>query len=377
MASLAFNFPLRWPNSILTLFSYFAAFSSVPDKVAALECEVIYITPSVPYIYLKNVVFAIVPVFLAGAFTLYWLVTHNPLARSSVGIKLGFVFQGKPGLHARAILSIWVMLFLLQSTVSKQAFQLFTCVRLNSNPNVYTTDERLFLLDDKSVQCWTDSHWAWTMSFGLFSMIVYAIGIPAMAFFFLRRNYSHLNEPRTMLKYGFLFDGFKEDSYYWEVVIMVRKLGMVTVTVFLRKFGPTVQAATALIWLIGSLVFQVRKMPYASDQLNKLEVAGLSVAVVTMYLGLLMFSTKFSSIMREVLTVLVIILNITWVAIILVALGSLLYKRFTPYFRRASSSEQQRNSSDADAATSNVTMSVNPMAVFNDAVVIREDDIDA
>ncbi len=67
VAALASNFPLNWPPALVALFSYFASFSSVPDKVSALECEAVYLAPDVPYIYLKNVVFAIMPVVLVSS----------------------------------------------------------------------------------------------------------------------------------------------------------------------------------------------------------------------------------------------------------------------------------------------------------------------
>ncbi len=60
---------------------------------------------------------------------------------------------------ARALLSVWVTLFFLQPTLSKQAFQLFTCVPLSRAISSKTKDR--YLADDMSVQCFTPSHFGW------------------------------------------------------------------------------------------------------------------------------------------------------------------------------------------------------------------------
>lgn len=39
------------------------------------------------------------------------------------------------------------------------------------------------------------------------------------------------------IKYGFLYKGYKRDNYYWEIVIMYRKICCLCVAVFLNNFG--------------------------------------------------------------------------------------------------------------------------------------------
>lgn len=41
-------------------------------------------------------------------------------------------------------------------------------------------------------------------------------------------------------KFGFLYKGYKLDSFYWECVIMYRKVAMIFISVFLNGIGTMV-----------------------------------------------------------------------------------------------------------------------------------------
>ena len=38
-------------------------------------------------------------------------------------------------------------------------------------------------------------------------------------------------------KYGFIFSGYKGKTYYWEVILLYRKVGIIMATVFLSTFS--------------------------------------------------------------------------------------------------------------------------------------------
>jgi hypothetical protein len=47
-----------------------------------------------------------------------------------------------------------------------------------------------------------------------------------------------ISEDKTFSEtYGFLFGGFKVDFYFWEVVITLRKLILISVCIFVTVFG--------------------------------------------------------------------------------------------------------------------------------------------
>ena len=55
-------------------------------------------------------------------------------------------------------------------------------------------------------------------------MIVYSIGIPLLGLILLFKNRKNINSLVVKLKLGFLYNGFKAKYYYWEILVMYRKI---------------------------------------------------------------------------------------------------------------------------------------------------------
>ena len=64
------------------------------------------------------------------------------------------------------------------------------------------------------------------------SIVVWGIGIPMFALTLLTRVKDKLDRDETKLTYGFLFRGYRKKFYYWEIVIMLRKIALIMISVF-------------------------------------------------------------------------------------------------------------------------------------------------
>lgn len=53
--------------------------------------------------------------------------------------------------------------------------------------------------------------------------------------------------------YGFLYNGYKKEFFYWEVVIMYRKILMIVIAVIIKSYGVITQVSNEpfsnLIWI--------------------------------------------------------------------------------------------------------------------------------
>ena len=58
------------------------------------------------------------------------------------------------------------------------------------------------------------------------------------------RNRKHLQRFDTKTKYGFLYNGYRPSAYYWELVIMYRKIVIIFIQVFLAQSGKIVQVSS-------------------------------------------------------------------------------------------------------------------------------------
>ena len=72
-------------------------------------------------------------------------------------------------------------------------------------------------------------------------IILWGLGIPSLAFFLLRRVKSNLDDVAIKEKYGFIYNGYRVEKYYWEIIIMYRKITFIFIAVFLRESGILVQ----------------------------------------------------------------------------------------------------------------------------------------
>jgi len=148
----------------------------------------------------------LIPVIWAFATGIFWLSVFLKWRRR--GIK-----KGKSTFNYFIVSNI-VLLFFLYPTLSINALKFFSC-----------SPESLgfrFLEADFNIVCFGKRHMQWLLSLGSLMLLFYAFGIPAVSYYMLYRHVHKVSKYKDV--FGFIFEGFKEDCYYWEVVIMIRKL---------------------------------------------------------------------------------------------------------------------------------------------------------
>eukprot|EP00741_Cyanophora_paradoxa_P022401 tig00021463_g21627.t1 len=138
------------------------------------------------------------------------------------------------------ILTCIVALFLAHPIISRQIFLLYACTRM---------------------QCWSGEHALWSATLGAAATALWVFGIPLVAFLLLTRNRHSLSDRRVLLRYGFLLRGYKRSRYYWEEVIILRKLAFIFVASFFAS-RPVVQGLLGTGVLVIALVANVALRPY-------------------------------------------------------------------------------------------------------------------
>lgn len=146
---------------------------------------------------------------------------------------------------------ILVAFFLIHPNIIKSIFVSFSCEKI---------DDSLYLEIDMSQECWTGDHLMYVMTVAIPAFIVWGVGMPAIAILALNRAYvsDRLSEVRTLSVFGFLYNGYKFSRYYWEIIILYRKVSVVFILVFLSLVSIQVQALVALFVMMISLVFHMK-----------------------------------------------------------------------------------------------------------------------
>ena len=93
------------------------------------------------------------------------------------------------------------------------------------------------MLYDLEIPCWKSEHIRYSLFVAAPSLIIWGFGIPLVAWIILSKNKNDLESIELREKYGFLYNGYKRDNYFWEIIIMYRKILCIFVSVFMNRIG--------------------------------------------------------------------------------------------------------------------------------------------
>jgi len=149
------------------------------------------------------------------------------------------------------------------------------------------------LSSDLQVKCYADAKHSQVAYFvALPALFIWGLGIPATVFTLMRKNSDKLTTEQVKQQFGFLYNGYKRHNYYWEIVIMYRKIMCIFIAVFLRPMGVIVQALVLLIMLGGFLQANNTSRPFRQRQLNDIENMSVATQIITIYCGIFFISAK-------------------------------------------------------------------------------------
>ena len=104
------------------------------------------------------------------------------------------------------------------------------------------------------------------------------------------------NQPKTSTK-NLPQNRYKDESYFWEVVLTTRKISVVAISVFGKSIGVQRQAQLALFILFVCISIEIAGEPYRivtkrHKVLGQIELASLFVLFMTMWCGTLIFASQ-------------------------------------------------------------------------------------
>ena len=90
------------------------------------------------------------------------------------------------------------------------------------------------------------------------------------------------NAPDNRLRFGILYDGYDSKHYWWwEIVIQVRKLGVILISAFVES--RVQQILLVLFVIVVSLFFTAWLRPFYEDRLVRMEMLSLIVCFLTFF----------------------------------------------------------------------------------------------
>lgn len=93
-------------------------------------------------------------------------------------------------------------------------------------------------------------------------MIIWGFGIPLFGLALLLREKEKIEKLEVRQKLGFLFRGYTLKYFYWEIVIMFRKIVLILIQSFLVQYGVLLQALVVFVLLILFMILTMTLHPF-------------------------------------------------------------------------------------------------------------------
>jgi hypothetical protein len=287
VVSLAAVFPVRWPAHVESFFAFQSTISSVSKTLLSPDCELSFMTPSEAF-YQKQVGFAFLPIVIVIVCNLVWFLARLYSRRSPSTSSKDHADHANPAEHFadRAVLSWVTLLYLAYPTSVTQGLAMMGCENVGGE---------LWLAADLQEACYKGRHMNLLFLLCLPQVLLFVIGMPLGALLVLWRHRKDLHNPRTQFRWGILYAGYRDELYFWEITIVIRKLVMVMVGgVFASRLGPDMQVylslALVVIFVVCHLVAQpFNELTIHHKLLHWLELGALLACFATLYSGMLFY----------------------------------------------------------------------------------------
>ena len=153
-------------------------------------------------------------------------------------------------------------LYLMYPTLTTASFSLLRCVPV---PDGEDGETILYLIADQQVECYTGMHLEWVVFLTIPCFALFVVGLPLTGVLILHLNRkalydrTHSNHRWIMVKYGLLFDGYKKDAWWFELVVALRKAGFVALAIMTEG---QIQVQLAIGFLAFMVAMNVMIEPY-------------------------------------------------------------------------------------------------------------------
>ena len=329
---------MRWPQAMQSFFEFQGAFSTIGEHLVNPDCTT-DLKPAELF-YAKQIAYLTLPVCLIIVVYIIWksyAIWENkewsrPQAAkmSIVNKDLTWSSRTYVNIKDKFVVTVCVLVYLFYPTLCKQAFGLFTCYKVNG---------KRYLLADLEEECNSGRHYYYVIAVGIPQLIIFVIGLPLAGLYFLYRNRHRLDTLPVRARYGLFFGGYKSNRYYWEIFLIVRKVSVIAISSFGAAMDAEMQSLILMMVLMICYGLQHIGQPFEITGEEKtrhrilpgLELAVLSMLMMTLWAGLMMFKLNESGeyeFVYMILTVSTVGANVIFVFVLLfILLRQLLHEK--------------------------------------------------
>ncbi|GIL85472.1 hypothetical protein Vretifemale_13977 [Volvox reticuliferus] len=313
--SLIRSISTPWPSMLAVFLSLVKMASNSVSAFVSIDCNLKHGT--LPISVQRVIITVATPFIIMALALIIWLVLF--LRHRIRKTLLGPGFSGY--MRPRVIITIITIVFYVYPDMTNTLLSLFSCPIVDPEEDQYSNfmeAKGAYWTQDLNLKCYTKPHLYLVSILGGPGVVFFAIGAPIFSYIWLRTHYSLLyTSPEFSVSYSFMYEDYSRESYFWDSIIMFRKLAVIAAIVFLQPQGQLIQIIAVLGVILLSAVAQLTIKPYKNTQMNNLERLTLYALVVILYFALLFWAgipkpAKFALGMVLTLANLALIIYFVW-----------------------------------------------------------------
>jgi hypothetical protein len=198
------------------------------------------------------------------------------------------------GLRQQLLVAVLIAVFVQYPNWATAGFRVFACRTLDSGADatyglahyLAATAANGYWMANPLQECYTGVHAAVYVPAAVVVLGGLSLGPPLVSFLLLLRLRPRLAEERTRKVYGFLYDEFRPEMYWWQSVAQLQTLVLVATQVFSTVLGPYQQVTLMLLALVATGAVEVLARPSKHVLISALHFCSATTLVLTLSLGL-------------------------------------------------------------------------------------------
>lgn len=174
------------------------------------------------------------------------------------------------------VLNFIIVSFLIQPTFITEMSEIFRCKEL---------DKKMYVSSSLDCSCENETYINWRNYFFIPIICFWIFLFPLLCFWKLFKNSKNLDNPQIKLFFGFFYLGYQPEYYFWEIIIMYRKIFIIFISAIPEDF---IKSKGYIILFLNSFATYLQKLksPFIDKELNNLELKANYSSTLTIFFGL-------------------------------------------------------------------------------------------
>lgn len=300
--------------------SYFKAVSSTqsnsiffPSQIMSFDC---FVNKSrnreESTLFIRTVLIALLPFGVVLSNAVFWTIKKGMSKNNDVFDKF--------------VASLVVSMFFVHPIIINSMAKIFSCFQI---------DNDYYMVADMKLNCFNSDHHFYILAIVVPTFLIWGVLFPSFCCYRIYKKRKVLKTHHTLLKYGFLYNGYQSNVFYWGFVKIAQK----TTIIILTNIPIELESQIMLILLILILNIsseRFRKM-YVHPSLNQIEFESYIVALISLLMSL--YYIIGGEFVMEILVFLIILISnvaflVYWVLSFWSQKNHLIKKLFSKSFTR-------------------------------------------